>query len=110
MEVSLLYVTTETRDEAIKISQIVVREELAACSNIFGEINSIFNWKGNICSETETAFILKTSQKKTKSLINRIRELHSYEIPCILEINISNGNKEFIKWVNKQTEIDGKID
>ena len=103
--ITLLYVTSKSEEEARKISNAVIEESLAACSNIIGEINSIFNWESRICNETEIAFLLKTSPKKTHALTQRIIELHSYEVPCIIEIPVNLGNKDFLQWVLDQTKI-----
>ena len=105
LRITLLYVTSKSKEEAKKISNAVIEESLAACSNIIGEINSIFNWENRICNETEIAFLLKTSPDKTHALTERIIELHSYEVPCIIEIPVNIGNKKFFQWVIDQTKI-----
>ena len=103
MNVKLLYITCKTKKEATRISERVVTERLAACSNILGDIDSIFFWSDNVCNETEVAFLLKTSREKTHELIHRVKELHSYDVPCIIELSVTNGNTEFLNWVTNQT-------
>ena len=102
---NLLYTTTQTREEARRISSAVVSEGLAACANIIGGIESIYFWDGCVREEAEIGFFLKTSAVTVKPLIDRIKELHSYECPCIIVQNISEGNPDFINWVCEQTKM-----
>ena len=103
MLASLLYVTTSTNEEAQKIARSVVVERLAACANILGDISSIYLWQSEVCESSETALILKTSPKLVSSLTRRIKELHSYDCPCIAVLEIVDGNHDYIKWIEQET-------
>ena len=104
LEVNFLYVTTETLQEAQLISRAAVKQGLAACANILGEIDSIYLWDGELRENKETAFFLKTSNRRLNKLIDLIKKLHSYECPCILVNNIVGGNKNFLNWIDQQTK------
>ena len=104
MDTNFLYVTTETLKEAQLISRAAVKEGLAACANILGEIDSIYLWEGELKENKETAFFLKTSKKSLNKLIDLIKNLHSYDCPCILVNNIDGGDKNFLNWINQQTK------
>ncbi len=99
MKTKLIYVTTAGADEAIGIAETVVTERLAACANILNGAISIFHWEEKLRRETEAVLILKTTEEKTSSLTARIKELHSYECPCIVVLPIEGGNSEFLKWI-----------
>ncbi len=77
----------------------MVKEKLCACVNIFPEMNSIYWWKGKIEEANEAVLIAKTTKNKFKKLSARVKELHSYECPCILQIEITDGNKEYVSWL-----------
>ncbi len=36
-------------------------------------------------------------------LIARVKELHSYECPCIEALEVTDGNPEFLAWVARET-------
>ena len=99
----LLYITCHDAEQANTIAHIVISEQLAACANIFPEMQSIYRWDGKLNSSTEAVLILKTSDHLRQRCRDRVRQLHSYQVPCILEIPISGGNNEYIRWLVGQT-------
>ena len=103
MNTKLVYVTAPSHDEAVRIAETVVTERLAACANILNGILSIFHWEGKLCREDEAVLILKTTEEKTAALTMRIKELHSYECPCVVVLPIEGGNPAFLNWINNQT-------
>ena len=105
MLASAVYVTTGTLEEAQKIARSVVVERLAACANILGSISSVYLWNGEVCESPETALMLKTRPELITPLTERIKELHSYDCPCIAVLGILDGNLDYIKWIEKETRI-----
>jgi periplasmic divalent cation tolerance protein len=102
MKTKLIYVTTASRAEAEKIAEAVVTERLAACANILDGVTSIFHWEGKLCRENEAVLILKTTDEKTAALTARIKELHSYECPCVVVLPIEGGNPAFLEWIQRE--------
>ncbi len=100
---SMFYITTENMEEAEKLSKQLVKERLVACVNVFPQIKSFFNWEDTAQSEEETLMMGKTRTELVDKLINRVKELHSYEVPCVVAWNINNGNPEFLYWIDKET-------
>ncbi len=100
----LIYVTCETRDEALKIAKIVVKDRLAACANIHGDITSVYWWEEAIQEGQEIAMILKTRSDLVGKLTERIKELHSYECPCVVALPIEGGNHKFLDWIADETQ------
>ena len=94
-----VYVTVENFRQAKIISELAIKNKLCACTNIFPEIHSVFEWEGQINFEKETVLILKTIESKFEKLEKIITENHSYETPCILKLDISKGNKKFLNWL-----------
>ncbi|WP_322607708.1 divalent-cation tolerance protein CutA [Pontiella agarivorans] len=101
----MVYVTAADTAEAKRIARMAVQERLAACANILGGIQSVYQWKGELCEDDEVALILKTSGDRKNELISRIREIHSYETPCIVCLPVTDGNPAFLNWIQSETEI-----
>ena len=97
---SLLYVTTASEKEADKIAMALVEEQLVACANILSGASTIYRWKGKMNKETEVVLILKTIAKLVHKSVKRIKELHSYECPAIIVMDVRGGNKEFLNWID----------
>lgn len=94
-----VYMTAKDREEAMLIGGKLVESKLAACVNIFGSIDAVFMWEGKVEKGTEVAFIAKTTADRVPELVETVKSLHSYEVPCIISLPISNGNPDFIAWI-----------
>mgnify|MGYP000706179356 FL=1 len=100
---SFVYITTPTKKEAKKIAKILVSEKLAACCNIF-KIESLYWWKGKIERAGEYGMFVKTKKNLVEKIIKRVKEIHSYSVPCIISFDIEKGNKDFLNWVEESTK------
>ena len=101
----LVYVTTDSEEEAISLSKIILSEKLAACSNIFNESLSLFWWNNKINEAKEFVILFKTTSLNEGKLINRLLDLHSYENPCVVSVPILSGSPKFLEWVSQQTNL-----
>ena len=99
---SIIYVTTSKNLESKKIARKLLEEKLAACINIIPTIGSIYLWKVEIEEDSESIMLIKTRSEMVERVIKRIEELHSYEIPCILEITVKQGSKNYLKWIDSE--------
>lgn len=111
----LVYITTKNRQEAKSIGRELVKEKLAACVNIIDGMESIYRWKGEIVEEQEAVLIVKTPYHNVKKLTDRVKELHPYECPCIISLQLAEqeGNEEYQRWLlknSKKQKIDYEID
>jgi periplasmic divalent cation tolerance protein len=100
----LVYMTAKDGAQASRIGRKLVEERIAACVNILGGIRSIYQWKGRLSDEREVAFIAKTRGDLLDTLTARVRELHSYECPCIIALPVIAGNPEFLAWIGCETK------
>ena len=98
---SLIYVTCKDQKEAKKIAAYLLKKKLIACANFF-PINSMYWWKGKIQDDKEFLLLAKTTKKNASKVKKEVKKIHSYDVPCILEIDV-DGNKEFIDWVDRVT-------
>jgi periplasmic divalent cation tolerance protein len=100
---TVIYVTAASDEEAQRIAGAVVTERLAACANLVPGVTSMFWWEGRVQENSEVSIILKTRNDLVERLTDRVRELHSYECPCIVALPITGGNKAFIDWIIAET-------
>jgi periplasmic divalent cation tolerance protein len=45
--------------------------------------------------------LVKTTQERSNAAMSRIRELHSYEVPEAIEININEGLSAYLNWIGE---------
>lgn len=100
---SIVYITAGDMEEARKIGRKLVEEKLAACVNIF-PITSIFRWKERVDESQEFGIIAKTKTQKVKEIEKRVKELHSYEVPCVVSFGIAKGSADYLKWIGESVE------
>ena len=103
MAVCFVYVTAESRDQAIAIGRALVDEGLAACANVSGPITAIFRWEGAVQEGEEHVLIAKTRADLVDRLAARVEALHSYDCPCVVALPIDGGHRPFLDWIAAET-------
>jgi periplasmic divalent cation tolerance protein len=102
MSFYFVYITTSSIEEARSIARTLVEEHLAACANIVPGMESVYRWKGQIESDREIILIAKTSRERLTDLEYRVKQLHSYDVPCIVALPLEHGNQDYFDWLGKQ--------
>mgnify|MGYP006208485617 FL=1 len=101
----LFYMTCKNKVEANKIAYALVKKDLVACANIIPNIKSYFKWnnkKVNIIKES--VLIGKTVKKNINKIILYVKKVSSYNCPCVVFVDIKNGNKDFLSWIKNSTK------
>jgi periplasmic divalent cation tolerance protein len=101
----LFYMTCKNKVEANKIAYALVKKDLVACANIIPNIKSYFKWNNKkINALKESILIGKTVKKNINKIILYVKKMSSYDCPCIVFVDIENGNKEFLSWIKTTTK------
>ena len=102
IEPLLLYITAKDREEAHSIARALLDKRLIACANITAAVDSLYWWQGTIAASSEALLLAKTVKSKLEPAIALVKNLHSYECPCVVALPLAGGNSEFLQWVNAQ--------
>lgn len=102
-DMCMIYVTAPTREEAMAIGRALVGEKLAACVNVLGEAHSIYRWQGNVEEAQEIVLIAKTRQALVDAALARIKQLHSYDVPCAVAYAMAGGLPNYLAWLAAET-------
>ncbi len=97
------YMTAGDIAEARLIARTIVDERLAACANILPEMESFYHWDGAVQSDREVVIIAKTPRRLFEKLRERVVELHSYDCPCVVALDLVDGHPAFLDWIAAQT-------
>ena len=104
MSVVSVYALFADSAEAERISRVGVEERLAACANILPGVRSIYRWQGAVETVEEVAAIFKTTGEAADRLIERIAELHSYDVPCVAVWPIGKLLAAYGDWVESSVD------
>lgn len=101
----IVLVTTKDKSEAEKICQSLLDEKLIACANIVSSVDSRFLWLGKIDRAEECLVIMKSRDDLFAEVAQRVKALHSYEVPEILAIPIVAGAEDYLGWLNSNLKV-----
>lgn len=103
MSILDVWINCPSDEVAHQISEALVAERLAACTNTFSTIQSAFHWKGKVERETEVPLLVKTRDELFDAVCERVRALHPYETPGIMAVGIKHVNRDYADWVFEET-------
>ncbi len=102
-EPTLIYMTAGGAEDARRIGKALVEARLAACVNLIEGMKSMYWWEGAVQEDAEVVMIAKTRAALVEPLTAKVRELHSYDCPCVVAVPIAGGNPAFLEWIVEET-------
>lgn len=103
MSLIIVQTTCSTKDEAKKIARLLVENKLAACIQMI-DIESFYMWENEFCNDKEVLLNIKTKKENFKKIKSKIKELHSYDVPEIICVNIENVSKDYKNFIGENTK------
>jgi periplasmic divalent cation tolerance protein len=97
----MVFVTAANKTEAEKIVQALLKDHLIACANVINPVISFFWWQNKIDKAEECLVIMKSRQDLFEELAEKLKGLHSYEVPEVLAIPIVEGSAAYLGWMSK---------
>jgi periplasmic divalent cation tolerance protein len=103
----LVFMTAPDADSARRIVGELVEQKLVACGNIIPSVTSIYRWDGAVRTATEVMAVLKTTENRVMLVLQRIGELHPYDVPEAIAVDIDSGMPSYLGWIHESTrEVD----
>lgn len=103
MDYIVVLCTIGNREQAMKIANILVECKLVACVNIVPQVISVYKWEDKIQNDEESLMIMKTKRELFENLKDKITQIHPYETPEIIALEITEANQKYLKWINQET-------
>ena len=98
---AVVLTTAGSEEEGKTLAEALVERRLAACVNVVPRVASVYRWKGEINRDEECLLVIKTSERLFPAVREAIRELHSYELPEILMLPITNADPGILAWLGE---------
>ena len=101
-----IIVQTHTNKKRVyeDISRSLIKKRMAACVNIYPSVLSVYRNNKEVIEDNEYLIHVKTTSDKFTEIRKIIERLHNYETPEIISLEILEGNKKYLQWI--QDEID----
>jgi periplasmic divalent cation tolerance protein len=90
------------RDPA-DLARRLVGERLVACVNVLPEMRSVYHWQGAVQEDTERQVLMKTTTERLGALERRLQELHPYDVPEFLVLDVRSASRAYGDWVVAST-------
>ncbi len=101
--VRIVFCTIDSAEAARKLARRLVQDRLAACVNIIENVTSVYKWEGRIEEDAEFLLVIKSQDSRLRDLMDRIAELHPYDVPEILSWPVQKGSRAYLDWVVAET-------
>jgi periplasmic divalent cation tolerance protein len=86
-------------ETARKIARELVENAIVACANVVPSVESIYFWKDKVETSAEILAIFKMTAARYAEFESRLRELHPYDVPEIVRLNIAEGSPDYLRWI-----------
>jgi periplasmic divalent cation tolerance protein len=96
----IVFTTTATKEEAENIARSLLSQKLIGCANITGPVSSLFWWREEISQENEFLVLMKTRAELFEKVATAIKQMHSYEVPEVIAVPLTDGDKAYLKWLD----------
>lgn len=96
-------VTGPVGEQLVGIVSTLVNERIIACGQIVPQVRSIFRWDGAVADEPESRAHLHTVEHLVPKLTRRVRDMHPYDVPCVIAIPLVSGDDEYLAWIVEET-------
>ena len=88
---------------AKRIAHLLIEEKLAACINLGAPVLSVYGWDGDVQAAEEIPMTIKTTRLVQARLVQRIAELHPYDVPEVIVLPVIDGYRPYVDWVIEAT-------
>lgn len=99
MDSIVILCTTNSQESALNIAQTLVKNKLCACVNIIPKVYSVYSWKDKIETDEEYLMLIKTKKDLFEQVNQKIQEIHPYEVPEVISLDITEGSKSYLDWI-----------
>jgi len=100
----VILVTAPDESSADNLARRLVDERLVACANILPGLRSVYRWRGTVEEASEVLLVLKARRADVGVVAERVEELHPYEVPEVIALDVTAGHAPYLDWVISETQ------
>ena len=92
------WTTVESKADAERIADELVRSGLAACVQIDGPITSVYRWEGQLKHDQEFRLLVKFLPTKAHEVAERLAKHHPYATPEWVVLRAEEVSEKYLSW------------
>ena len=92
--------TVATAEDADRLAKALVERRLAACVSVVPGVVSHYRFGGEQHRDAELLLVIKTRAEKIDALRAALVELHPYDVPELVALEISAGHEPYLEWLD----------
>jgi periplasmic divalent cation tolerance protein len=100
-EVRVVFVSGPDAAMLESVGRVLVEEGLAACVNVIPGITSVYRWEGETRVDSEALALIKTTEDCVQAARLRVSELHPYDLPEFVAVEVAEGSPAYLRWVRE---------
>jgi periplasmic divalent cation tolerance protein len=100
---AVVITTAGSPEEAEKIAMALLDRKLAACIQVT-QIKSYYFWEGKVNADPEQLLLIKCKAADYEAIESCIREVHSYDVPEVVQLPVTAGSSSYLKWITDVTK------
>jgi periplasmic divalent cation tolerance protein len=93
--------TCGNEENALNIAAGLVDQRLAACVSLVRGAKSYYFFEGETHLDEEVQLLIKTRRPLFDKVAEKIKEMHSYDVPEILMFSVDAGYGPYLKWIEE---------
>lgn len=99
---TVIMTTIDSAEAAALLATALVERREAACVQQI-DIRSRYRWEGEVKCDPEILLLVKTSTAAAPAAMQTIEEHHSYEMPEIVSLPVTDGLPAYLDWITTET-------
>jgi periplasmic divalent cation tolerance protein len=100
----VILVATPDEESAERVARSLVEDRLAACVNTLPGVRSVYRWRGSVEVAGEVLLVVKARREDVESIAQRVQQLHPYEVPEVIALDIVEGHAPYLEWLRVETD------
>lgn len=93
--------TVATAADADRLARALVERRLAACVNVVPGVVSHYRYQGELHRDQEQLLVIKTRAERMDALRAAFAELHPYDVPELVALEITDGLEPYLEWLDE---------
>ncbi|MCP4293075.1 MAG: divalent-cation tolerance protein CutA [bacterium] len=98
----ILTTTFASEDDARQTAHLLVDAGLAVCAQVEAPMESVFQWKGAICTETEVRVTFKILGERFDLFCGELKLNHPYDVPQLIAWPATFTEMAYLQWARGQ--------